>query len=373
VIEYKRLGDIATIIMGQSPKGDTYNNENVGKPLINGPTEFGRSSPKVTLFTTDSKRECEKGDLIFCVRGSTTGRMNWADQNYSLGRGVCSFRGETLLATRFIRYALEVNLHGLLQLAGGGTFPNLTKDTINDFKIPFPKAYEKYALIANEYDNLIENNNRRITILEDMAQSLYCEWFVNFRYPGHADGKTKLTDSPLGQIPEGWEVKRLDDYVVLQRGFDLPKRNRNEEGGIPIYAASGITGYHDQVKAKGPGIVTGRSGTLGIVNLVLEDHWPLNTSLWVKEFKICTAHYAYYLLDGIGLERFNSGASVPTLNRNDVHGNPVIAPPTCLIEKFESIASVNHKQIHLLKRKNENLKKQRDMLLPKLISGKIEL
>ena len=76
---------------------------------------------------------------------------------------------------------------------------------------------------------------------------------------------------------------------------------------------------------------------------------------------------------GNGLERFNSGASVLTLNRNDIHGNPVIAPPTCLIEKFESIASVNHKQIHLLKRKSENLKQQRDMLLPKLISGQIEL
>jgi len=81
-------------------------------------------------------------------------------------------------------------------------------------------------------------------------------------------------------------------------------------------------------------------------------HWPLNTSLWVKKFKDCTAHYAYYLLDSIGLERFNSGASVPTLNRNDVHGNPVIAPPNDLIVKFENIVSVNHKQVNLLKRKN---------------------
>ncbi|TBT88866.1 restriction endonuclease subunit S [Vibrio parahaemolyticus] len=135
------------------------------------------------------------------------------------------------------------------------------------------------------------------------------------------------------------------------------RKKRNEKGCVPIYAASGINGYHDQVKAKGPGIVTGRSGTLGIVNLVLEDHWPLNTSLWVKEFKGCTAFYAYYLLDSIGLERFNSGASVPTLNRNDVHGNPVIAPPKELIKKFENIVCVNHKQINVLKRKNENLKK----------------
>ena len=211
-----------------------------------------------------------------------------------------------------------------------------------------------------------------------MAQSLYREWFVNFRYPNHqdnldAEGNPKLIDSPLGQIPEGWEFKRLDDYVELQRGFDLPKDKRNVDGGVPIYAASGLTGYHNEIKVRGPGIVTGRSGTLGIVKLVLEDHWPLNTSLWVKKFRNCTAYYAYYLLDSIGLERFNSGASVPTLNRNDVHGNPVISPPNELIDKFEGIAAVVHKQINVLQRKDENLKQQRDMLLPKLISGQIEL
>ncbi len=271
---------------------------------------------------------------------------------------------------------------GIKNLKSGSAQPFVTLGSLRSFKFQILKSLDDQKAISNtllNYDNLIENNNSRIAILEDIAQSLYREWFVKFCYPGHADalieskGNPKLIDSPLGKIPNGWEVKRLDDYVVLQRGFDLPKRNRNEEGGIPIYAASGITGYHDQVKAKGPGLVTGRSGTLGIVKLVLEGHWPLNTSLWVKEFKNCTAHYAYYLLDGIGLERFNSGASVPTLNRNDVHGNPVIAPPTCLIEKFESIASANHKQIHLLKCKNENLKQQRDMLLPKLISGQIKL
>ncbi|MCF7478390.1 restriction endonuclease subunit S [Vibrio sp. J2-4] len=276
--------------------------------------------------------------------------------------------------------ALDEFEQRLYSLGAGAGQPNVSAIDIGNLDIPYPSKSSRdfIAKARANYDNLIENNNRRIAILEDMAQSLYREWFVKFRYLGYqdnldADGSPKLVDSPLGQIPEGWEVKRLDDFVTLQRGFDLPKKKRNEKGCVPIYAASGINGYHDQVKAKGPGIVTGRSGTLGIVNLVLEDHWPLNTSLWVKEFKGCTAFYAYYLLDSIGLERFNSGASVPTLNRNDVHGNPVIAPPKELIEKFENIVCVNHKQINVLKRKNENLKKQRDMLLPKLISGEIEL
>ncbi|MDO9541071.1 MAG: restriction endonuclease subunit S, partial [Kiritimatiellia bacterium] len=86
------LISVAKIIMGTSPKGNTYNDTGNGLPLINGPTEFGDDHPDCTLFTTKSSKECNAGDLIFCVRGSTTGRMNWADKKYSLGRGVCSIR-----------------------------------------------------------------------------------------------------------------------------------------------------------------------------------------------------------------------------------------------------------------------------------------
>lgn len=298
----------------------------------------------------------------------------WASDNT-----IVAYPKEENFSKTYAYYFLK-NLD-LNKYAGGSAQPLLTQTTLKKVAVKYNDSKCERDTIGElllKYDNLIENNNRRIAILEDMAQSLYREWFVNFRYPNHEDnldahGKPKLIDSPLGQIPEGWEVKRLDDYVTLQRGFDLPKTKRNTEGSIPIYAASGLTGYHDEIKAKGPGIVTGRSGTLGIVKLVLEDHWPLNTSLWVKKFENCSAHYAYYLLDSIGLERFNSGASVPTLNRNDVHGNPVIAPPPELINKFEEIVAVKHKQINVLKRKNTNLKQQRDILLPKLISGQIEL
>jgi type I restriction enzyme S subunit len=325
------------------------------------------------------------GDVILTREAplGDVGMITTPNQNIFLGQRLMQYRVDPAkLNAHYLLYALQgPDLQGQLKAAGAGsTVEHIRVGDAENLKIKLPSIEIQNSIghLLAYYDNLIENNNRRIAILEDMAQSLYREWFVNFRYPGHTDavdkdGNQRLIDSPLGQIPEGWEVKRLDDYVTLQRGFDLPKKRRNEGGGIPIYAASGLTGYHDQIKAKGPGIVTGRSGTLGIVKLVLEDHWPLNTSLWVKEFKGCTAHYAYYLLDGIGLERFNSGASVPTLNRNDVHGNPVIAPPKDLIGKFESIVCVNHKQINILKRKNENLKQQRDMLLPKLISGQIEL
>jgi len=356
---------------------------NVKKGVVS--LKGARNVEKVTFDKWTRRSVPKVGDVILTREAplGDVGMITTPNEKIFLGQRLMQYRvNPDLLDAHYLLYSLQApDLQGQLKAAGSGsTVEHIRVGDAESLKIKLPPiSYQKVVgeILAN-YDNLIENNNLRIAILEDMAQSLYREWFVNFRYPDHADnvdsdGKQKIIDSPLGQIPEGWQVKRLDDFVTLQRGFDLPKKKRNEDGGIPIYAASGLTGYHDQIKAKGPGVVTGRSGTLGVVKLVLEDHWPLNTSLWVKKFENCTAHYAYYLLDSIGLERFNSGASVPTLNRNDVHGNPVIDPPNDLIEKFENIVSINHKQINVLKRKNENLKKQRDMLLPKLISGKIEL
>jgi len=177
------LSSVAKIIMGTSPKGDTYNNTGNGLPLINGPTEFGDDHPDCTLFTTKSSKECNAGDLIFCVRGSTTGRMNWADKKYSLGRGVCSIRGNTQADTIYIRYCIEQSLNKLLQFASGATFPNLTKDTIFSFKIPYPNDRERIVDIVQKYDTLANTNRRRIQLLEEAARLLFREWFVYFRFP----------------------------------------------------------------------------------------------------------------------------------------------------------------------------------------------
>lgn len=84
-----KLKEVAVINMGQSPAGDTYNMLAMGTPLLNGPTEFGLSHPTISVWTTAPAKTCRKGDLLFCVRGSTTGRMNWADREYCIGRGIC--------------------------------------------------------------------------------------------------------------------------------------------------------------------------------------------------------------------------------------------------------------------------------------------
>jgi type I restriction enzyme S subunit len=164
----------------------------------------------------------------------------------------------------------------------------------------------------------------------------------------------------------------LDDLLILQRGFDLPKSDR-VGGLIPIYAATGVTGFHDTAKVRAPGVVTGRSGSIGEVAYVQEDFWPLNTTLWVKEFLNSEPLYAYYVLSSLDLSKFNSGAAVPTLNRNDIHGLDVLIPPQDLQRQFQEIAGALHLQARTHELQIQNLRRTRDLLLPRLLSGQIDV
>lgn len=273
---------------------------------------------------------------------------------------------------RFIKYYMETLKLQMQNISRGTTQDNLSVDKLLsfDFLVPPLPFQQRIAGILSAYDELIENSQRRIKILESMARALYREWFVHFRFPGHQN--TPRIASPLGEIPQGWEVGRLDDVLVLQRGFDLPKASRIE-GTVPIIAATGVTGFHSEAKVKAPGVVTGRSGTIGEVLYIQEDFWPLNTSLWVKEFPKSEPLYAYYLLSSLDLKQFNSGAAVPTLNRNDIHGMHIVVPPRDLQKHFQEIVGAMLMQARTLGLKTENLRRTRDLLLPRLLSGQINV
>src|SRR5680860_1513650 len=142
------LGDVAHIVMGLSPKGDTYNNDGVGEPLLNGPTEFGAIYPSATLYTTDPSRFSEPGDILFCVRGSTTGRMNWADRRYAIGRGIAAVRAKTGSTDTYYVYSCIAHyLDRLLALTSGSVFPSLSTGHFNSFEIPWPANHRRGAIV----------------------------------------------------------------------------------------------------------------------------------------------------------------------------------------------------------------------------------
>jgi type I restriction enzyme, S subunit len=258
------------------------------------------------------------------------------------------------------------------QNAGGAAQPNASAKVLGAYPLRLPDltTQERVGAIFDAIADLIENNRRRVEVLQEMARAIYREWFVEFRYPGHED--VPLVDSALGPVPGGWTVERVDSHLVLQRGFDLPVKDR-ATGPIAVMGASGVQGSHDVAKVSGPGVTTGRSGTVGKVNYVPEDFWPLNTSLWVKEFRLATPRYAYFLLGDLDLRRSASGAAVPTLDRKVVHALPAVCPPANLIAQWDAVVLPMFEEGELLRRQLTSLTAVRDLLLPRLVSGKIDV
>ena len=129
-----------------------------------------------------------------------------------------------------------------------------------------------------------------------------------------------------GEIPSGWTLASLREIAPLQRGFDLPTSSIRP-GPYPVVYSNGVLVHHHRAMVEGPGVVTGRSGTIGKVHFVDEDYWPHNTSLWVTSFRGNDPKFVYYLYCYINLARMLSGSGVPTLNRNDVHQYMAARPP----------------------------------------------
>ena len=152
----------------------------------------------------------------------------------------------------------------------------------------------------------------------------------------------------------GWCATTIGEVVTLQRGFDLPK-NERKPGNHLVIASTGPVGVHNKIAVRGPGVVIGRSGSLGGGQFIKQDFWPLNTTLWVKDFKGNDPRFCYFLLKSLDLEQFNVGSGVPTLNRNHVHPLPVSLPPLPEQRAIAHILGTLDDKIELNRRMNEPL------------------
>ena len=148
--------------------------------------------------------------------------------------------------------------------------------------------------------------------------------------------KPGYKQTEIGMIPENWDVKPLKAVAPLQRGFDLPYSSI-KEGKYPVVFSNGVGAFHSSYMVKGPGVITGRSGTIGKIHYVENDYWPHNTALWVTDFHNNTPLYVYYLFKTIPWNLYNSGSGVPTLNRNDIHDYLVAIPSRSEQAKISTI------------------------------------
>ena len=280
----------------------------------------------------------------------------------------------------YIYYLLQLTIPTVKSLNSGTASgrENVSKSVFENIDIKVVSDIQAQVLIGkylSNYDSLIENNNRRIAILEDMAQSLYREWFVNFRYPSYednfdADGKPKLIDSPLGQIPEGWEVKEFSESFDFWNGKKCAK---SVVGEFDLYGANGIVGKAEGWKYENA-VIIGRVGAYcGAVEYCFNRFWGSDNTIIAKCKSENNISYLFLLLEYFNLNKYAGGSAQPLLTQTTLKQLKYIAPPEGLVEQFELIVHKLFENVVNLKKRNQNLKQQRDMLLPKLISGKIKL
>jgi len=267
---------------------------------------------------------------------------------------------------KFAYYFLQT-MH-LEQYDAGASNPSLNRNHIHLIPILYPPlpTQRKIAAILSAYDDLIENNTRRIALLEEMAQAIYREWFVHFRFPGHES--VPLVESELGPIPEGWEVKQLGDLIELAYGKGLRKKDR-VPGPYPVYGSSGVIDYHNEPLVEGPGIIVGRKGNVGSVFWSDEEFYPIDTVFYVKTD--VNLRYVYY-----NLQRQNflsTDTAVPGLSRNQAYLLPLLLPTKQAMRQFQSFIDPMLKQARNPRLKNTNLRRTRDLLLPRLISGQLDV
>ena len=197
-----------------------------------------------------------------------------------------------------------------------------------------------------------------------MARALYREWFVHFRFPGHES--VPRVPSALGEIPQGWEVKKLGDVVELNYGKALKKQDRRD-GDHPVFGSSGIVGTHDAALVEGPGIIVGRKGNVGSVFWCEKDFFVIDTAYFVTSS--LPLRFLFYVLPTLNF--INSDAAVPGLSRNQAYTLELLVPPASLLEKFCELAGTFERHAFTFQRQIQNLRRARDLLLPRLLSGQL--
>ncbi len=258
-------------------------------------------------------------------------------------------------------------------LDSGASIPSMTSKCYYGIKIKLPSisTQRRIASILSAYDNLIENNNKRIKILEQMAEDLYKEWFVRFRFPGHET--TPLENG----IPKGWEIKRVDELAKIKAGGDRPDICEDvitDKCKVPVYSNGieneGLYGFTDVAEINKASVTISARGTIGYVCLRRVPFVPIVRLLSVTpNMSGISVYYLYYMLKNdavIGNGTSQQQITVPMLGRKKI-----LVPENSLIDSFTAKAENIWNEIDLLKKATANLIKQRDLFLPRLMSGKL--
>ena len=327
--EHRKLGEIADKVTEKNLDG------NITEVLTNS-AEYGVIN-QTEFFDHAVAKESNiagyyviaPGDFVYNPRISATAPVGPIRRNTLGIHGVMSplytvFRLTDAVDGTYLSHFFKTNgWHGFMKLEGNSGARSdrfsIGDATFFEMPIPVPSSSEQYAIgsFFSRLDDLITLHQRKYDKLVIFKKSMLEKMFPK-------DGES-VPEIRFAGFTDPWEQRKLIMVAPLQRGFDLPAE-KIIPGVYPVMMSNGIGAYHNEYKVKGPGVVTGRSGTIGNLQYVESAFWPHNTTLWVTRFYGNHPKFIYYLYEKIDLKRYKAGSGVPTLNRNDVHDTMVFFP-----------------------------------------------
>ena len=318
----------------------------------------------------------QRGDLLVCEGGEIGRAALWNGEVETMSFQNHLHRLRPIVkdvAPHFYVYFLQSAFTQLGLFEGAGnktTIPNLSRNRLATLEVPHPPLDEQGAIAAAlaQVREAIRVHDQIATATQDLKRSAMHTLFTR-GLRGEAQKETEI-----GPVPESWRVLPLARVVLLKRGFDLPL-SRRQSGDIPVLGSNGVVGYHNESPADIPipGVLVGRSGSVGRVSFTTEKYWPLNTALFATDFFGNDANFISYFLDNFDFSRFAQGVSVPTLNRNSFAAVPVAIPPVNEQRQLASILDAIDRKIDLHRRKRAVLDELFKALLHKLMTGEIRV
>ncbi|MBD0261420.1 MAG: restriction endonuclease subunit S [Tolypothrix sp. Co-bin9] len=324
-----------------------------------------------------------KAPGVVTGRYGTLGEVFYIDQDFwplNTTLYVKNFKGND---HKFISYFLKTL--NLAHQNAAGAVPGLNRNALHLLPVTIPPlpTQKKIAAILSAYDDLIENNTKRIKILEEMAQTLYHEWFVEFCFPGHEH--TKMVDSELGLIPEGWKVSTLADACNIVMGQSPKSEFYNEEGqGLPFH--QGVTNFGQRFPidktyctvfnriAEAGDVLFSVRAPVGRINIA-NKRIIIGRGLCAIRHKGGKQAFIFQQLKEKFQEEDSMGGGTifKSVTKEDMHGIKIMNPNPILINNFEDLVKPIFRNLEIFIAKNQNLRNTRDLLLPKLISGEIDV
>ena len=325
----------------------------------------------------------QKGDLLITGVGVTLGIP------YLVGNETFYFKDGNLIwlknfkqefDSKYAYYFISSNAGQRAMWARtiGAAQPALTIDSVKRYKIPLPpyRIQKFIASILSTYDNLIENNNRRIRLLEQMAENLYKEWFVRFRFPGHE--KVEMVNG----LPKGWKYAKLEDILSLKDSARIPLSSlerSNMQKIYPYYGAASILDYVNDYLFDGVYLLLGEDGSViddngyPYIQYVWGKFWVNNHAHVIEKKGVYSVEFLYCLFKRMNIQSIVTGVAQPKISQGRLFNKKVIKPSDSIISLFDKQIQPVFAGIRQLTEENKNLTRQRDLLLPRLMSGKLEV